>query len=283
MELKDIKIVEKDGQQYISIDDASMFVFGYKNRSNLAPVEVRAEYKNSIRYFNGQADFYIERDQLINIMSYFRRRTNPKRILFNNWLKELKGKPKAAEQGDLFYMKSEEAAEAGSKKAIDYAPDSWFGRLSPYINSKRKIVICTFSLPGIKEIIRFFEVRKKYGNDFNVTLLMNDNAAHRESGGDYLNYAMRLKRELPDMQIYTCSNVHAKIVLVEPDIVFVSSENFGVGRGWFEVTHKIVSRDYLQQLSQKIRRFLNERGEEVLQLFDDGAVGYDIKDEDFEI
>lgn len=255
MELKDIKIVEKDGQQYISIDDASTFVFGYKNRSNLAPVEVRTEYRNSIRYFKDQADFYIERDQLINIMSHFRR-TNPKRIVFNNWLKELRDKPKVAEQGDLFYMKSEKTAEAGSNKAGDYAPDSWFGRLSPYINSKRKIVICTFSLPGIKEVIRFFEVRKKFGKDFNVTLLMNDNSAHRESGGDYTNYAVRLKRELPDMQVYTCSNIHAKLVLVEPDIVFVSSENFGVSKGWFEVTQKNVDAAIKSSAVDRLKKFV---------------------------
>lgn len=123
---------------------------------------------------------------------------------------------------------------------------SWNTRLSqigtPNLKDK-KIIICTYSLPNLEYSKQIFDKRSK-----NVMLIVN------EKFGDK---AKELRNLYPDLEIHLKADVHAKIVLVEPKTVWLSSANFGES-DWFEQTIGIHSKEAYNFYLDEIERYLKK-------------------------
>lgn len=119
---------------------------------------------------------------------------------------------------------------------------TWNTRLSQIGKSGSQVIICTYSLPDVDYICRILDKRSR-----NVTLIVNDKFRSR---------AEELKRRYPALKIHTRPDVHAKIVLIEPETVWLSSANFGKS-GWFENTIGIHSKAAYDFYLDQIQRYLS--------------------------
>jgi len=106
----------------------------------------------------------------------------------------------------------------------------------------KRIVICTYSIPNLNYVFKIFDKRSD-----NVVLIMNSK---------FEDIANKIRARYPAMRVITRKDVHAKLVLAEPQTVWLSSANFGAS-GWFESTigiHSKVAYDfYMEQLSQYLK------------------------------
>lgn len=121
---------------------------------------------------------------------------------------------------------------------------TWNTRLSQIGTNNlkdKKVIICTYSLPDLEYSEQIFDKRSK-----NVILVANEKFKVK---------ADELKAKYPDLTIHLKEDIHAKIVLVEPETVWLSSANFGKS-GWFEHTIGIHSKEaysfYLQQIEKHL-------------------------------
>lgn len=125
------------------------------------------------------------------------------------------------------------------KLSVSENASTWNTRLSQIGKTDGKVIICTYSLPDLKYIQKILDKRSR-----NVTII-----AHEK----FEKKAMLLKRMYPFLHIHLRPDVHAKIVLVEPRSVWLSSANFG-SSGWFEQTIGIHDKTaysfYLNALSK---------------------------------
>ena len=119
---------------------------------------------------------------------------------------------------------------------------SWNTRLSQIARMKGKVIICTYSLPNLKYMEKIFDKRS-----WDVVLIANDKPKDNEWK------VQELQERYPDMEIYLKPDIHAKIILIEPKTVWLSSANFGRS-GWFENTIGIHDKEaydfYYKQISK---------------------------------
>jgi len=84
-------------------------------------------------------------------------------------------------------------------------------------NEETEVIIVTFSLPYNLEFLQdVFDLRSD-----GVTIVANTK---------YEEPARMLKERWPALRIYLDPNVHAKMVMVDPDRVWVGSGNLGISR-----------------------------------------------------
>ncbi len=123
---------------------------------------------------------------------------------------------------------------------------TWNTRLSQIgtTNLKdKRVIICTYSLPDLEYSKQIFDKRSK-----NVMLIVNEKFSDK---------AEELRKLYPDLEIYLRADVHAKIVLVEPRTVWLSSANFGKSN-WFEQTIGIHSEEVYNFYLEQINIYLNK-------------------------
>lgn len=117
----------------------------------------------------------------------------------------------------------------------------WFIRRYP----EKKVIISTYSLPKLeKQVERLIGLREEGQGIF---LLCNSKFVWK---------AEKLKNMFPKLTVFLRQDVHAKIVLVEPDIVWEGSSNFGYS-GWFENSIRLKSRTAFNYEYQRILRYLD--------------------------
>lgn len=115
---------------------------------------------------------------------------------------------------------------------------TWLDRYKQYAKKKKnKIIICTYSVPSEKYVHEMFDLRSK-----NVTLIVNEK---------FTDKAIKIADRYPDMTVIACNDMHAKIMLVEPDVVWLSSENFGYS-SWFEESIGFISPEGYRYYKEKI-------------------------------
>lgn len=117
------------------------------------------------------------------------------------------------------------------------ATTSWDASLS---QATGRVVIVTYSLPDLRYIAGILNKRS------DVHLVMNSKFKDR---------AMRLKRRYPELRITMRNDLHAKMVLAEPDMVWLSSANFGRSR-WFEHTIGIHDRQAYEFYKGQLEDYL---------------------------
>jgi len=133
----------------------------------------------------------------------------------------------------------------GKVKIHNTTFDSWGNRLRHIKDfPKLKLIISTYSLNNINYISAILGNRPKGSN---IYLICHERFADE---------AVELKQNLPKIEIYLRPDIHTKIVLLEPDIVFHGSDNFGKG-GYFNEALEFRSKDFFKYEYDSLRRYLN--------------------------
>lgn len=99
---------------------------------------------------------------------------------------------------------------------------TWNTRLHRLLKQEGNITICTHSIANMAFLTRLLRVRSE-----NVTIIVNSK---------YAFTAQKYKNWYPKIDMYISPYAHAKLVLAEPDIVYLSSENLGNNPGSFDAT-----------------------------------------------
>jgi len=116
---------------------------------------------------------------------------------------------------------------------------TWNTRLSQLLIGNKDIIICTFSLPKTDEYLGRLLQKRSNG----VTIIANSKFGKQ---------ARMLKAQYPNLRIFLSPTVHAKLALVSPNIVWMSSENFVHSRN-FENTIGIHSVPVYKYLIQQLQ------------------------------
>lgn len=111
----------------------------------------------------------------------------------------------------------------------------------------RNIIITTYTLPNLDYNRSILTKLFKQNN--NVTIYANSIA---------LQTLKKLKGEFPNLNYDTRPNLHSKMVLIEDNIVWISSQNFGTST-WFENTLNIKSPDAYFYFEALLREFLLDK------------------------
>ncbi|WP_234700057.1 phospholipase D-like domain-containing protein [Streptococcus lactarius] len=111
----------------------------------------------------------------------------------------------------------------------------------------RKIIITTYTLPNMDYIRTMLTKLFKQQND--VTIYANSIA---------LPTLEKLRNEFPSLDFETRPNLHSKMILVEDNIVWISSQNFGTST-WFENTLNIKSNDAYCYFEAILKDFLRRQ------------------------
>lgn len=106
--------------------------------------------------------------------------------------------------------------------------NSWGMKLSQLYKQDGTVRIITYSLPDLAYIKKQFERRPQ-----NIFMI-----AH----GNFHSQAQKIKRQFPDIQIAVHRQVHSKILLIEPNTVYISSANFGDSK-WHETSIGLHSQE----------------------------------------
>lgn len=133
------------------------------------------------------------------------------------------------------------AVKANIKVSFSVSASSWNTRLSQIKKQEGEIFICTYSLPDINYVRQIFEKRTS-----NISLLVNSK---------FTEQAKLIKKEFPEINIMLAENTHAKIVLISPDTVWLSSANFGKS-SWFENTVGIKNEHVYKFYQDEIKSFI---------------------------
>ena len=120
---------------------------------------------------------------------------------------------------------------------------TWNTRLSQIAKIKGSIIIATYSLPDTEYIEKIFRKRSE-----KVILIFHEK---------FIEKARKLKESFPAIKLYPMPDIHAKIVLIEPDTVWLSSANFGQS-GWFEQTIGMHSREAYRYYYESLCEYVGE-------------------------
>ena len=137
-------------------------------------------------------------------------------------------------------------------KLSNYAT-TWNTRLKDLGRTDCRIIIVTFSLADVNYIHSVLSRRK---NGDNITLICNTS---------YYPNAQALKNLLPGMRVFVSTKAHAKLVLAEPDIVWVSSENIGHMPKSFDATIEIQNQDVYDHYKRQVDNLLRCRSTIMLE------------------
>lgn len=118
---------------------------------------------------------------------------------------------------------------------------TWSSHLNRAFKSKGDILICTYSLPNMIHIEKILDKCSDH-----ITIIANAN---------FLGRAETLKVYYPKLKIYVADDMHAKVVLVSPGTVWLTSANFG-SDGWFENTIGIHNKDVYNFYINEILKYM---------------------------
>jgi len=122
---------------------------------------------------------------------------------------------------------------------------TWNTRLSQLSRTDAEVILCTYSLPNIPSVRQILDRRSR-----NITLIVNARFAAQ---------ANALKRAYPELTLYLIPRTHAKMALIAPATVWLSSENIGTS-GWYENTVGIRSAAAYDYLRASVFRMLARNG-----------------------
>lgn len=121
---------------------------------------------------------------------------------------------------------------------------TWNTRLNQIGRHDHEVTIVTYSLCNLKHI---FQIVGKRDRGAGITIICNSK---------YEYNALILKRRFPDLKVYVNPNAHAKLVLIEPEILWLSSENFGHMGDTFDATIGIHSAEAYDHYHAQVQSLL---------------------------
>ena len=124
---------------------------------------------------------------------------------------------------------------------------TWNTRLSQIGRTDVELIIVSFSLGDMDYIEKILSKRP---TGRNITLICNTN---------YYRNAQILKNHLPEMRVFVQPKAHAKLVLYEPETVWISSENIGHKVKSFDATVGIKNRQVYDHYHSQVESLLRSR------------------------
>lgn len=109
----------------------------------------------------------------------------------------------------------------------------------------RKIIVTTYSLPNYDYARTMIEKILNQGNQ--LTIYANDISS---------SILKKLSEEFPELSYMTFPNLHSKMILVEENIVWLSSQNFGTST-WFENTINIKSKEAYRYFYNRLNEYIS--------------------------
>ena len=129
---------------------------------------------------------------------------------------------------------------------LSKAGTTWNTRLSQIGRLDGLVTLCTFSAGDIDYLSKILSKRTRGSG---IRIIGNEKCEWK---------MVRLKYLFPDAQFFVSPYAHAKLALVEPATVWVSSENLGRTRDVFDASIGIHSEEayqhYLSQVESLLRR-----------------------------
>jgi len=119
---------------------------------------------------------------------------------------------------------------------------TWNTRLQKLLKQDGNITFCTYSIANMPFVTRLLQTRSE-----NVTIIMNSRYAY---------LAQKYKNWYPQVEMYISPDVHAKLVIAEPNIVYLSSENLGNNPGSFDATIGVESEEAYEHYKSQVDRVL---------------------------
>lgn len=119
---------------------------------------------------------------------------------------------------------------------------TWNTRLEQLSRDPAEVIICTFSLANMQFISKVLNRRSQ-----GVTIVAHDS---------YRRIAEKIKQWYPNVEIYVSPYSHAKLMLAEPETVYVSSENLGHTKKSFDASIGIESPEVYQHYRSQVERLI---------------------------
>jgi hypothetical protein len=124
---------------------------------------------------------------------------------------------------------------------------TWNTRLDHISRHDRAVTLVTFSLCDYDYICRIVSKRERGAG---ITIICNSK---------YESNAYLIKRAFPDLKIYVNPYAHAKLALVEPGTVWLSSENLGKKKNTFDASIGIHSEEAYNHYYSQVQSLLRSR------------------------
>lgn len=124
---------------------------------------------------------------------------------------------------------------------------TWNTRLSQIGRTDAELIIVSFSLGDMEYIERILSKRP---TGRNITLICHTS---------YYRNARILKKHLPEMRVFVHPKAHAKLVLYDPETVWISSENIGHKVKSFDATVGIKNRQVYEHYHSQVESLLRSR------------------------
>ena len=124
---------------------------------------------------------------------------------------------------------------------------TWNTRLSQIGRHDKQVTIVTFSLCDLGYISKI--VSKREGG-VGITIVCNSK---------YEPNAWLLKRAFPKLRMFVSPYAHAKLALIEPEIVWISSENLGHKSSTFDASVGIHDKDSYNHYFSQVESLLRNR------------------------
>ncbi len=118
---------------------------------------------------------------------------------------------------------------------------SWKTIMNQFGRTKGVVTIVTYSLPSMEEIDEILTRRTE-----GVTIIANSKFEKK---------AKLIKEKYPELKIILLPDIHAEQLLIAPEIVWLSSANFG-NSGWYEQWVGMHSRIAYKHCLQQLNEFL---------------------------
>lgn len=125
---------------------------------------------------------------------------------------------------------------------------TWATKLSQLHRQTGTVRIITYSLPSIEYVKKQFERRPR-----NIFLICHEKFRLK---------AIEIKRTFPQLRLATNDAVHSKILLIEPQTIYISSANFGSSK-WHETSVGFHSKEAHDYYASQIYPFLWNQSQEV--------------------
>ena len=124
---------------------------------------------------------------------------------------------------------------------------TWNTRLSQIGRHNNEVVISTFSLCDFEYISKIVGKRDRGAG---ITIICNTK---------YQPNAYAFKKAFPDVKLYVHPNAHAKLALIYPDTVWLSSENLGHKKDTFDASIGIHSEAAYNHYRSQVQKLINSK------------------------
>jgi len=124
---------------------------------------------------------------------------------------------------------------------------TWNTRLSQIGRHDNEVVLCTFSLCDFDYISKI--VGKRFRGS-GITIICNTK---------YLPNAYSIKKAFPYVKLYVHPHAHAKMALVYPDTVWLSSENLGHKKDTYDATIGIHNEEAYKHFRGQVQHLIESK------------------------